>query len=181
MSGESCPICNAAVESRAAGEAEEDSKKLDPVRRVAVWMIDRNEPEPNPAVFMMSWSMDRDIAALCHNRRTGKVLLIDHPSQGYDVQFNRTGKGLGTRYIGIQIERDVSAIDDDESEQDRILEFISETAIPDVLNYYDYDHLQKMIEGSAEERDSDLDDDDDADDDDRKPKKKKGKKKSKAH
>lgn len=159
MSNESCPICKAARDAKAAGE-EEDAKQLSARRQVAVWIIDRDDDTPTPKLFTMSWSMDRDIATLCHDKKRGKVLLIDHPDEGYDISFTRTGKGLNTRYIGMAVDREASPIAADEAEQERILEFIQENPIPDLLNFFDADYLEKVIEGGADERDEDLDSED---------------------
>lgn len=162
MKGDNCPICKAARDAKAAGE-EEDAKQLGARRQVAVWIIDRDDDTQTPKLFVMSWSMDRDIAALCHNKRTGNVLLIDHPDEGYDISFTRTGKQLNTRYIGMAIDRDPSPIADDPAEMDRILDFIQENPIPDTLNFYDVDYLERVIEGGAGERDEDLDEEEDED------------------
>lgn len=156
MNNEPCPICKAERDAKAEGE-EDEAKQLKPRRQVAVWIIDRGDEAPMPKLFTMSWSMDRDIASLCHNKRTGKVLLIDHPDEGYDISFTRTGKGLNTRYIGMAVDRESSSIVDDEGDQEKILEYIQENPIPDLLNFYDSDYLGKVIEGGAGERDEELD------------------------
>ena len=158
MLDEPCPICKAARETKLAGE-EDEAKALAATRRVAMWIIDRDEEKTTPSLFAMSWSMDRDISALCHNKKTGKVLLIDHPDQGYDVMFTRTGKGLNTRYIGMAIDREQSPILADEDEQDEVLDYITKNPIPDQLNFYDADYLAQVVEGSGDERDADLDED----------------------
>jgi hypothetical protein len=160
MNNEACPICKAARDAKAAGE-DDEAKQLTARRQVAVWIIDRDDENPMPKLFAMSWSMDRDIAALCHNKRTGKVLLIDHPDEGYDISFSRTGKGLNTRYIGMAIDREPSPIADSEDDQEKILDYIQENSIPDLLNFYDTDYLEKVIEGGTDERDEDLDEDED--------------------
>lgn len=160
MKNAPCPICKAARDAKAAGE-EDDFKALNARRQVAVWVINRDDEKSTPSLFTMSWSMDRDIAALCHNKRTGKVLLLDHPEEGYDISFSRTGKGLNTRYIGMAVDRESSPIMADEDEQEKILEYIQEKPIPDLLNFYDVDHLEKVVEGGTDERDEDLDEDED--------------------
>ena len=168
MLNKPCPICKAARDAKAAGE-EDEAKQLAATRRVVAWIIDRDDEKPTPSLYDMSWSMDRDIAALCHNKRTGKVLLIDHPDQGYDIMFTRTGKGLGTRYIGLAVDREDSPIMSDADDQEKVLEYIQENPIPDLLNFYDEAYLKRMIEGGDDERDEDLDDDADAPRDKKKP------------
>jgi gp32 DNA binding protein like len=161
-----CPICEAARESRAAGE-EEEAKRLSPSRRVVVWIVDRDADDPSvPLLWPMSWTMDRDIAALCHNKRTGASLLIDHPDEGYDLTFKRKGTGpTKTKYFGLAVERDASAISDDEKEQEGILEYIQENPIPSLLHYQSADYLKRMIEGEVEEKDEDGQGEDDEQED----------------
>jgi gp32-like DNA binding protein len=169
MKNKPCPICDAAKASRAAGE-DEEAKDLDPKRRVVCWVIDRNEDKPIPQLYAMSWTMDRDISALCHNAKTGKVLLIDHPDEGYDVSFKRKGQKLNTDYYGYQIDRDSSPISDDDKEQESILEQITEHPVPSTLLYRSAEYLQGIMEGTIEEKDEELDetasDDDDNGDED---------------
>jgi hypothetical protein len=170
MKSKPCPICDAAREAKSAGE-EDDAKQLSVARRVVCWVIDRDADEDPaiPKLYSMSWSQDRDIAALCTNKRTGKILLIDHPDEGYDVSMKKTGQGLKTKYIGWQIDRDPSAILDDDREQEKILEFIQENPIPGLLKYYSTEYLEKMISGTAEKKDEADDDENssEADNEDR--------------
>jgi hypothetical protein len=112
-----------------------------------VWIIDRNNEKDGPKFWDMSWTMDKDIASLSINKRTGEALLIDDPENGYDFEFVREGKGLNTRYIGKQISRQSSPISDDERQQEVWLEFITENPIPDVLNFYSYDYIAKIFTG----------------------------------
>lgn len=162
MLNKPCPICKAQREAHNAGE-EEDAKQLQATRRVAVWILDRDADRPTPVLWTMSWSQDRDIAALCQNKRTGKVLLIDHPNHGYDILFSRTGKGLNTRYVGLAVDREETAALEDEDELEKVLEYIQENPIPDTLNFYDEAYLANVIEGTAEGKDEDLEDDDSKD------------------
>ncbi|MDP3937716.1 MAG: hypothetical protein Q8R92_06230 [Deltaproteobacteria bacterium] len=171
MKNEPCPICKLARESKASGE-DDEAKQLQSQRRVAVWILDRDDEKSTPMLFDMSWSMDRDIAALCHNKRTGKVLLIDHPDEGYDILFTRTGKGLNTRYIGMAVDRESSPIMGDEGEQEKMLTYIQENPIPDVLNFYDSDYLDKMINAEVSEKDAELDPEEEEEVESRHPRKK---------
>ena len=164
MKGEYCPICAAAEEAKEAGEVDE-AKALQPSQQVVTWVLDRDE-DPTPLLYSISWMADRDIASLCQNKRTGKVLLIDHPDEGYDVTIKRHGQGLKTRY-NYAIDRDQTSIDDDPDVQDEILEYIQDNPIPDVLHFYDSSYLEKVLDGSSQERDPDLDEDEDEDEDEK--------------
>jgi hypothetical protein len=167
MKGEPCPICAASEEAKEAGEADE-AKALQPSKKVAMWVVDRDSDakDPTPAIYAISWMADRDIAALCHDKRKGKVLLIDHPDDGYDLIIKRHGQGLKTRYT-YSIDRESSPIDDDPRAQDDVLDFVQETPIPDTLQYRDSEYLEKVLAGSQAEKDKDLDEDGDKDKDDR--------------
>jgi hypothetical protein len=157
MKGKHCPAC---AEQKAAKDGGEDdeAKQLAYAKRCWVWIIDRNDKSETPQVWDMSWSQDRDISGLTYFK-SGKVLLIDHPDDGYDVIVKKTGSGLKTKY-SFNIERDSSPISDDEEKQEEILNYIQEHPIPTVLNFFSADHIAKKLEGTTEDKDDDLDDDD---------------------
>ncbi len=144
--GGACPVCEERRRLEKEGETEE-ANQLKPSRRVGVWIIDRDNERDGPKFYDMSWTMDKDIASLQINKRTGEAILIDDPEEGYDFEFQREGKGLNTRYIGKSIARQQSPISDDPKLQDQWLEFISEHPIPDVLNFYEYDYIAKVFSG----------------------------------
>lgn len=178
MLNKKCPICEAAKLAKDNGEADE-AKQLQVQEKLICYVLDRDEDDNIPRVWMMSWTQDRDINALCYNKRSGEVLLIDHPDEGYDLTIKRHGKGLGTRYNFI-VDRDPTPIADKQSDADEVLEFIKEKPLDGVLKYFSAEHMEASISGSAEEPDEDADDDEDAkpqrrgraaadDDDDDKP------------
>jgi hypothetical protein len=170
MLGKSCPICAAAKEAKDAGE-EDESKALSYAKLCCVWLLDRDDDQKeHPILYPMGWMMDRDIAILCSNKKTGNVLLIDHPTEGYDVVIRRTGTSLNTRYLP-QIEREMSNIDEDSEAQDRILEYITENPIPETLRFYDADYLSKVISGTSVEKDKELDQEDVDEDEEEAPRK----------
>lgn len=161
MKGERCAICEEHQRARAAGEQEE-AKALEPKEQFWCWSIDRDgdEKDPTPQVYILSWTADRDIAALCYSNRTGKAILIDHPDKGYDLIIKRTGQGLKTRYQ-YQIDRDPTPLHDDEGVQDRLLDWIQDNPIPSVLNFYDNDYLEKVLVGEVKQKDPDNEEGDD--------------------
>lgn len=154
MKNKPCPICEAQKEAKDAGE-DDEAKKLTPRKRTVAWLIERDGETDMPQLYAMSWTVDRDIAVLCNNEKTGKVLEIDHPEKGYDVSFKRKGEGLKTEYYGFNIDRDDSPIEDKEKKQDEILAYIEENPIPSTLKFYSEDHLRKVIEGTAASEDDD--------------------------
>lgn len=172
MKNEDCPICDAYRSAQEAGE-EEDAKALKPSQKVVSWIIDRDADQPIPKLFVTGWSLDRDINSLCHNRRTGKVLLIEHPDDGYDLTIKRTGTGLMTKYHGIAIERDSSPIHEDEKIQEQIMHYIEQNPVPSMLNYFDAEYLEKVLAGAKSKSEDEDEDDEDEDEDERPSKKKK--------
>jgi len=157
MVNKPCKVCNAMREAKAEGEADE-VKALTPARQVVYWIRDRDDDAnpPNPQLFAVSWQADKDIAKECHDNRTGKLLLIDHPDDGYDLRIFREGKGLRTRYK-YSVARDNSPIDDDAEVQDNILAFITDNPLPSCLHYYSSEHIQRALEGVGGEKDEELD------------------------
>lgn len=145
-----CPVCEERKVLEREGNTEE-ANVLKASHRIGVWIIDRNNEKDGPKFWDMSWTMDKDIASLQINKRTGDALLIDDPDTGYDFEFVREGKGLNTRYIGKQISRQESPVSDDPKLMDAWLAFISEHPIPDVLNFYSYEHITKVFSGRVVE------------------------------
>lgn len=152
FAGGRCPVCEERRRLEREGEIEE-ANQLKPSRRVGVWVIDRDSERDGPKFYDMSWTMDKDIASLQINKRTGEAILIDDPEQGFDFEFQKEGKGLNTRYIGKQIARSQTPISDDPKQQDQWLEFISDHPVPDVLNFYEYEYISKVFSGKVAKED----------------------------
>jgi len=152
-----CPICAASKRAKDDGD-DDEARQLTATEKVVCWVVDRAD-EPNLAakLWTMSWSMDREINAQCwDNKKPDKALLLDHPDEGYDLQFRRTGVKLNTRYVGLKLDRDPSPISGDSDLQEEILAFVQENPIPDLLKFYDTAHLEGVISGTAEEKDEEL-------------------------
>lgn len=161
MLNKKCPICEAEKAARDAQEKEE-AKALAPVSQYAAWTLDREEDDDTPPkVYPFSWTMDRDIVTLCIDKRKGSVLPVDNPDIGYDLTFKRSGTGLKTKYYGYAFDRDPSAISDDDSRYQEIMEFITENPIPSVLKYHTYEYLSNALEGGAEESEEEITDEGD--------------------
>jgi gp32 DNA binding protein like len=159
-----CAICEASRESKEAGE-DDEAKKLQVTQQYVAWIIDRKGDEDTPLLYLISWTIDKDLAALRLNKHGG-ILDIANPDVGYDVSFKRVGQGLKTRYSAWSIDREETPIMDDEEEQDKILEFIQDNPVPDVLNQFNNEYLEKVMSGTSTEKDED---DDNGDEEDEKP------------
>jgi hypothetical protein len=135
MTGQSCPICDAADEAKAAGEAE-DARQLSATRRVVVWLLDRNEDDNTPLLYSMPWNTDLEITQQANDSRSGATLPIAHPDEGYDVVFKRIGNDKTTKYSGFKVDREPSPIADKQKDQDDIIDYLQENPIPDTLNFF---------------------------------------------
>lgn len=157
MKGEPCPICE--ERKRAAAEGDEDyAKKLEPKKRVLVYVIDRNKEKEGLKVWAMPWTLDRDIVKVSVDKRSGEVMSIDHPDDGYDVMFERQGKGPRTEYVGVSIDRRSSPLDNDKA-----LDIAQENPLPSLLKFYPYEHIASVFgggSGGGAPRGRDDDDDD---------------------
>ena len=160
MYNKKCPICEAERASKNAGE-EDEAKALAAVEQLVCWVIDRKEDDdhPMPRIYALSWTQDRDLLELCHDRERGSVLNIDNPDIGFDVKITRTGKGVQTKYL-FAIDREESPISDDPKHQEEILDYIPERPIPSTLKVYDFNYLANVLSGGGEEKDEDLDNSD---------------------
>lgn len=143
MKGEPCPICE--ERKRAAAEGDEDyAKKLEPKKRVLVYVIDRNKEKEGLKVWAMPWTLDRDIVKVSVDKRSGEVMSIDHPDDGYDVMFERQGKGPRTEYVGVSIDRRSSPLDNDKA-----LDIAQEHPLPSLLKFYPYEHIASVFGGGG--------------------------------
>lgn len=156
MKGEACPICEELVRARQGRESEEYVKNLEPTKRVLFYMIDRDNEKDGVIAWAAPWTIDRDITKVSVDRKTNEVLPIDDPRDGFDVEFDRTGKGIGTKYVGITVARRESSLGDD-----AWLDWAIDNPLTEVLEYYSYDHILKAFGGGGSHRGRDDKDDQD--------------------
>tara|TARA_R100001480_G_scaffold74640_4_gene85219 strand:+ start:5102 stop:6019 length:918 start_codon:yes stop_codon:yes gene_type:complete len=149
MKGERCPICEER-ERLAAASLEDDAKQIRPVKRVIAYVIDRKNEHEGPMVWWMpATKVAAEIADRSDDAETGRLLKIDHPEEGYDVTFKRSGQGLTTQYTAVDIARTPSAISEDDDELDDWLDQIVDAPLPSLLNYFDADYLEQVFAGSV--------------------------------
>lgn len=158
MFGEPCPLCEAREAAKRKGD-EEAAEELTPRKRVLVWLVDMKEESKGPQAWPMPWTLDRDIAKLAKDPRTGNVYLLDHPDDGYNISFEIVQKGEDNKtrqYSAIQIDRKPSSVADED------LEYVEDHPLVDVLLMHDYEEIQRIYEagGTRRDRDKGRDDDD---------------------
>lgn len=147
MKGEHCPICAERDRARKAGEDEQYVKDLEPTRRVLIYLIDREHEGEGVQAWAAPWTIDRDITKVSVDRKTNEVLPVDDPEEGFDVEFDRTGKGVGTKYVGVAVARRESSLG-----SKKWLEFAIDNPLPSVLEYHGADHIEKVFGGGGEHR-----------------------------
>lgn len=141
--GEKDPV----YEERLRAEADGDSKyaqKLKAKKRVLYYLIDRDEEDKGVQAWFASWTIDKDLNAICVHKRSGEIYQIDDPECGYDISFEKKGKGMKTEYTGFQLDRRESDLGDDSW-----LDFAVENPLPDMLNYLTYEEQDRIFAGGA--------------------------------
>lgn len=144
-----CPICEERDQVRRDRDADEKYvKELEYRRRVLVYVVDRDDERTGEQAWMMPQSLDKDISKISVDKRTREVLPIDHPEDGYDVIFEKSGKGVGTKYDGVQIARNPSPLG-----RDAWLDAAMDHPLPDQLQVYDVETIAKAFGGGGAQRD----------------------------
>src|SRR6185295_15722935 len=118
-------------------------------RRVLTWIIDRNAETEGPKLYSMPWTLDKDISILSIDKDTKGILQVDHPFEGFDIDFKKDGQGINTKYVGIQIARRSTPLSTNTKMVDEWITFIDENPLPSMLNFYDYDKIAKAFDGSG--------------------------------
>lgn len=155
MLGKPCACCDARREEETQRGDPDDIDALKPQRVVAMWIIDRNNEGDGPQIWTPSWGMDKDFTMLAIDKRHGSVLRIDHPSEGYDIEFTRTGTQLKTKYEGKAIARKPSYLADDEKTEEKWLQYITDNPLPECVRYFSYEHVEQTYGGKARRKDPD--------------------------
>lgn len=142
MKGERCGLCEEYHEAKSAKQ-EDYARALEVSMRLAAWIIDREEEKKGPQLWLFSTAQDREIMQQAYDRRTGETYMIDHPTEGFDVEFTRKGKGLQTKYSGFKLARQSSEV------AQSFLQVIADTPIPTILKYYDNEYIMAAFAGTA--------------------------------
>ena len=173
MKDEKCPICEERRKANKEGD-EEYARDLKASDRIAVYVIDREDEEEGPKFYLMPATLETAMASLATDKKSGAVLNFTDPEEGYDFSFEKTGKGMKTKYLGAEFDRKESALSDDDDLMEAWLKYIKKHPIEDMLVFHDADYIEGVF-GAGEKADEE---DEDEDEEDEKPKKK-GKKASK--
>jgi hypothetical protein len=155
------PIAEARQEAQKAGD-KDFAKKLYPNNRILYWIIDRADEDEGPLLWAAPFTFDKSLSNLCIDEDTKDVMFIDgndDPANGHDVRFYKEGQGLNTKYDAAKMKvLPKSNVHEDEDLENEWLDFVAKNPLPEVLNFYDYDHIAAAFGGAAG-RDDDDDDD----------------------
>jgi len=94
MFGKSCPICEAIKELQSRDPKDPDIKPLRASRRYLAFVYNvesRESEEKGLHFFDMPVSVKDSIMALCIDKRSGDFTEIEHPKDGKDIEYTRTG------------------------------------------------------------------------------------------
>lgn len=149
MKDESCPLCDERVKAQQAGE-DEYADLFSPRPRVAFFVIDRKEEKAGPLLWAPSANTEKEIVNAARDRKTNSVVSLDDPSKdGYDLSFSIEGSGIKTKYKSIQVDRRSSPLSDDEDQAAEWLEYVKEHPLPEMLVFYDAEHLAEAASGTS--------------------------------
>jgi hypothetical protein len=149
------PLEEAKREAQREGD-KDFAKTLTPNQRILYWIIDRNDEDEGPLLWAAPFTFDKSLSNLCIDEDTKDVIFIDDPAKGRDVRFYKEGTGLTTKYdpSKMKVLSETPIAEDEGLEQDW-LDFIQDNPLPEVLNFYDYDHIKATFDGQAGRKDED--------------------------
>lgn len=158
MQEQECPVCN--ERNRLASEGDErGASDLRASKAMMAYIIDRNNEAEGVQLWRMPWSSIHNEISDRSEDEDGELLKIDHPDDGYDITFKRTGTMKKTTYTSVDIDRRSSPLTDDDVLYDEWLDFIEEHPIPGILNFYSTEYIEKVFAGTkADSGDEDEDD-----------------------
>jgi hypothetical protein len=142
MQGLQCGLCDEYHAAKSAKE-EDYARALEVSMRLGAWIIDRDNEKSGVQLWLFSTAQDREIMQQAYDRRTGETIMIDHPQDGYDIEFTRRGKGLQTKYSGFKLSRQPSEV------SASALQFISDNPLPSILKYYDNEYIMAAFAGTG--------------------------------
>lgn len=140
------------AEARKEAEKEANKKLADslkPSKRVAFYLVDRMAEEEGIQAWPSPWTFDKKICALSIDEDTGAVIMIDDPYEGCDVRFyfEKTGKQFPDYPAEKMRILKPSPLSEDEGLMNQWLDFAQDHPIPNMLNFYEYDHIASVFEG----------------------------------
>lgn len=134
-----CPICEERNRNRGS-LSKEENRALAPKQRPLVYVIDRTDEDAGPKIWPMPITVSKELV-LRQRDVDGSIIYIDHPEEGYDIEFVREGEGIGTKYLAINVARKATPISVDEDQMNEWLNFIVQNPLPEQVIVYDYNTI----------------------------------------
>jgi hypothetical protein len=148
-----CPICE---ERQKAERSDPDyAATLRPSHRIAMYVIDRDEEDEGPKLWLAPHTLEKEIAAQALDKKTSEVFELDNLEEGFDLSFTREGKELGTKYGAVKIARRASPLSDDEDTAVAWMEQITDAPVPDQFIMHDEDKIAEAFAATEPESDED--------------------------
>jgi len=159
MRNQRCPICEA---ERKVRDREDDKDRADKLRARSRWvmyLLNRKDEQNKLQAFIWDiWDRaNEEIMAVTQDYKTGAVIHPEDLDNGYDLTFRRTGSGDRTQYGGWMFDREPSPAADSVEDINTVQAFIEEHPLDTMLRFYDAEYLEKVLYGTAEQVDEDLD------------------------
>ena len=149
MKNEDCPICEEMQRATESGD-EEYAKTLYPRRRVLAFIVDVKTPKEGVKAWSMPYKkVDQQIVIQSTDPETSEYFAVDDPENGFNVVVTKSGSGLTTDY-SVNISRHATEFKMTED----IYDYLMENPLPDILTFYDYEHIEKAF-GTTHEAEHD--------------------------
>ncbi len=147
MKSEPDPLADARKQAEREGN-KKLADELAPKRRVLIYVIDRNAEEEGPQLWSAPWTVDKDFCNIAYDEDTREVIMVDDPEEGCDIRFYKEGTGRNTKYDAAKMKiMKPTPLHEDEVIMNEWLDFVQSSPLPDVLNYYDFDHIASVFDG----------------------------------
>ena len=103
MKNQPCPVCELAEKMRSVDPENEALKALWSTRRYLFFVFDVRDNETEAKG--LHWydapvTFKEEIVAMSRDKRTGAYIDLSTLEEGKDIEFERRGKGVNTKYIG---------------------------------------------------------------------------------
>ena len=147
MKGERDPLDEARKEAEKEGN-KKLADSLKPSHRIGIYLIDRMAEEEGVQFWAAPFGVDKSFLNIAVDEDSGAVTEIDNPDEGCDFRFYKEGTGMTTKYPADKMRvLKPSPLTEDEGLYNEWLEYAYSNPIPDMLNFYDYDHIAAAFEG----------------------------------
>jgi hypothetical protein len=153
-----CPICAERAELVHSARTQTEKEEVDKMRATSsgvIFLIDRvkqRDQDDGPVIWQISTRTDNEILSQSLIKSSQMYLPIVHPTEGYDVEFARSGEGLMTRYRGFRVARSPSPVSNDPDQLQRWMDYLDDHPIPEILNYYSEEHIRTVWRGQSSRR-----------------------------